>query len=109
MATNPTGALLGRLGASGGSTVGIAHVYGAPAEPAGVTVVPVARARWGFGGRAKPHSGGLVLAPVGYIGITDRGARFRPIGDRMRPLVGSLPLGGLLAWLLGRRPRRLPR
>jgi uncharacterized spore protein YtfJ len=90
-----------------------------------VTVIPVAKARWGFGGGGGGHpsvradgapverppgpageggggGGGLVVAPVGFIEVRDDGARFRRIVDQ-QTIVGltALALVGLaIAWRL---------
>ncbi len=109
--TTRADAVLERLGAAIGATVDISLVYGAPIERGGVTVVPVAKARWGFGGRTDRDApgaradarggGGLVLSPVGYIEVRDGGARFRPIRDPAALLLVAL-CGGVIARLLGR-------
>ena len=62
-------------------------VFGEAVERDGVTVIPVARVRWGFGGGggSAPEGGGsgggggVVADPIGYIEITSAGASFRPI------------------------------
>ncbi len=84
-----------RLGGKATVTV----VYGAPVERDGVTVIPVARVRWGFGGgagsgssQAGPGSGqggggGVSAAPVGYIEIANGGTQFKRIHDPIHLLV----------------------
>jgi uncharacterized spore protein YtfJ len=66
-------------------------VFGAPVQHGEVTVIPVARVRWGLGagdgedrrpdGAASGSGGGGGVAadPVGYIEIGSAGAVFRPI------------------------------
>src|SRR3989304_2693696 len=72
-------------------------VFGDPVERDGVTVIPVAKVRYGFGGGGgggmsgkslddmdeSPEmgeggggGGGMMASPVGYIEITKNGARF---------------------------------
>jgi len=70
-----------------GASVRASKVYGDPVERGDVTVIPVARARWGFGGgggrgkRGEPGTGGgggAVMTPIGYIEIRGDGTtRFR--------------------------------
>ncbi len=91
--------LADRLGSSAHATA----VFGEPIERDGVTVIPVAKARWGFGGgggRPLAHpgegpgeqpagregegsggGGGVAVAPVGFIEVSGDGARFRRIVD----------------------------
>lgn len=69
-----------------GARLGAATVFGAPVERDGVTVVPVAAARFGFGAgsgsdpskrqEGEGGGGGGIVAPMGYIG--HRGARDHP-------------------------------
>lgn len=62
-------------------------VFGEAVERDGVTVIPVARVRWGFGGgggsapegSGSGGGGGVAADPIGYIEITSAGASFRPI------------------------------
>lgn len=101
-------------------------VFGDPIEREGVTVIPVARVRFGFGGgggggMGKFHEdleeapemgegggggGGMMASPVGYIEITRDGARFEPIRDPASawPLVVAC---GIAAWLSLRGLRAL--
>jgi uncharacterized spore protein YtfJ len=58
-------------------------------------VIPVARARFGFGGGGGAGArmgdqgsgggggGGAIVSPVGYIEVTDGGARFKRITGRL--------------------------
>lgn len=89
-------------------------VYGDPVDQEGVTVVPVARVRWGFGsgagmdtdghGTGEPDigggGGGLVSAhPIGFIELRDGEAEFRPIKDPTAPVLLVLA-GGVSAWMV---------
>jgi uncharacterized spore protein YtfJ len=89
-----------------------AHIFGAPVERDGVTVIPVAKARYGFGGGTKDGEagggGGAVINPAGYIEITDGGARFRPIRD-LGALIPACAVGGLLTILTARGLAKLLR
>ena len=87
-----------RIGARFGSTA----VFGEPVEAEGVTVIPVARSTWGFGGGtgSRPEAegegegggGGGSTSPVGFIELRDGKAAFRPIVDP-RPFVLAGALG----------------
>jgi uncharacterized spore protein YtfJ len=91
-------------------------VYGEPVEREGVTVIPVARIGYGFGGgfgrgdeESDAGSGGgigagLGASPVGVVEITDHDTRFVPIpGRRQQAMVAATFLLGLvLGALLGR-------
>jgi uncharacterized spore protein YtfJ len=106
-------------------------VFGAPVEKDGVTVVPVARVRYGVGGgggrgpgRKKKgdtgdaeqvgygHGGGLRTAPVGYIELSGGRATYRRIADPARPmaiallfpLVGAISIG-IVVLVSGRKNR----
>ena len=70
-----------------GAVARAATVFGEPVERDGITVIPVAKARWGFGG-GEGHrkdedgaggGGGVQVTPVGFIEIRDHAATFRPI------------------------------
>ncbi len=106
-----------RLGGTGSATV----VYGAPIERDDVTVIPVAKVRWGFGVRGMVRKsgveegtrggGGVVASPAGYIEIREGHAEFRPLKEPVS--FWAIPLiilaGGMNAWLLLRGVRGLLR
>lgn len=79
--------LLERLVTQVGGHARIQAVFGEPVDREGVTVIPVARVRWGVGGGGGAGSegsgsgggGGVAADPIGYIEITSAGAVFRPI------------------------------
>lgn len=91
-------------------------VYADPVQHDGVTVIPVAKLRWGFGGgsgrkqgkRGKGGGGGMQAAPLGYIEIKDGQTQFKPIRDPMA-LVPLVAAGGLAGWVLLRSLRKLIR
>jgi sporulation protein YtfJ len=75
-----------------GARAGVHAVFGEAIERGDVTVVPVARVRWGFGGGAgnagegaggtgsgSGGGGGVAADPIGYLEIGPSGAAFRPI------------------------------
>ncbi len=97
-------------------------VFADPVERDGVTVIPVAKARWGIGGGAGSSKNpdqsqndegsgggaGVLLSPVGYIEIKDGRARFTPIYDTgtiLQLLFGA----GIVAMLVLRGVRKLVR
>ena len=94
-----------KLGASAQASV----VYGAPVERDGVTVIPVAKARWGFGGGAgrtvhrqdgAGGGGGAQVSPIGFIEIRNGEARFQ----RIQTIPGTaFVLSGVAAFLLLRK------
>src|SRR5215813_13035419 len=84
---------IGTMAEKLGAVARASTVFGEPVERDGITVIPVAKARWGFGGGAgqrKDESGGnqedgagggggVQVTPVGFIEIKDNAANFRPI------------------------------
>ena len=80
-----------------GLHAGAGAVFGAPVERDGVTVIPVAKVRWGFGGGAgrgieegsetgeigegSGGGGGAMASPLGFIEIRDGRADFRRAHD----------------------------
>lgn len=74
-----------RFGATAKSTT----IFGDPIDRDGVTVVPVAKARWGFGagaGRAAENGGvggggGVQVNPIGYIEMRNGETNFKRIHD----------------------------
>ena len=103
--------LVERLAQKVGVTANAKYIYGEPVERQGVTVIPVAKAVYGFGGGsgtndAKNESGGgggggAVLTPVGFIEIRNGAARFRPTRDWLNliPLLAAAaPIILLSAW-----------
>ena len=102
------GGMAERLGAAARADA----IFGEPVERDGVTVIPVARARWGFGGglgRRKDEDGaggggGALVNPIGFIELKNGAAQFRPIRAVSVPWVIA---GGLAAlFLLSQTLRR---
>ena len=91
-------------------------VYAEAVECDGVTVIPVAKVRWGFGGGTgrkrgkggKGAGGGLQAAPLGYIEIKEGQTEFKPIRDPMN-LVPLVAMSGLAGWVVLRSLRKLIR
>ena len=100
-----------------GVTARASTIFGEAVERDGVTVIPVARARWGLGGgsgrggigrRSRAASqgggGGVIVEPVGFIEVRSGEARFRPISKTPRTV--SLALAGVaIAAILAFRRR----
>ncbi|UOG73221.1 hypothetical protein MTX78_13920 [Hymenobacter tibetensis] len=107
--------LVERLAQQLTSAVTAQTVYGTPVKQDGITVIPVARAVYGFGGgggtdgaEATGSGGGagVSITPVGYIEIAQGRTRFRPIRSSVVPLVA---VSGIVALLLLRSvPKLLP-
>jgi len=102
-----------------GGTASAQAVFGAAVEKDGVTIVPVARVRYGVGGgggrgpgRKKKrddgdpdqvgygHGGGVQAAPVGYIELRDGQTSYKRIADPVRPMAMLLlfPLVGVISF-----------
>jgi uncharacterized spore protein YtfJ len=87
--------LLERLAERIGGQAKVEAVFGAPVQQGDVTVIPVARVRWGLGGgggedrrtdgaaSGSGGGGGVAADPIGYIEIGSAGAVFRPIGHAL--------------------------
>ncbi|MCB2377096.1 hypothetical protein LGH70_05855 [Hymenobacter sp. BT635] len=112
-ASNSTPSLAERLAQVLSASVTARTVYGEPITHDGVTVVPVARATYGFGGGSGtgPHAaggsgggGGVNIVPVGYIELTEGRSRFRRIRPSVVPLVA---VSGMVALLLLRSVPKL--
>ncbi|HET9738615.1 MAG TPA: spore germination protein GerW family protein [Solirubrobacteraceae bacterium] len=107
-----TDELLSLLAERIGAKLSSATVFGTPVERDGVTVVPVAAARFGFGagGGSDPAKqqegegggGGGGVVPVGYIELKDGRSRFIPVVHPARML--ALASCAILAALAILRP-----
>jgi uncharacterized spore protein YtfJ len=85
--------LLERIGQTVGQKAQVSTVFGEPVERDSVTVIPVAKTRFGFGGGGGSGSregnegagggggGGAVISPVGYIELHDGTAEFKRISS----------------------------
>lgn len=83
--------LLDRIGQTVGQRAQVATVFGEPVERDNVTVIPVAKTRFGFGGGGGSGTregnegsgggggGGAVISPVGYIELGNGSAEFKRI------------------------------
>lgn len=75
-----------------GARASVTAVFGEPIDRGDLTVIPVARVRWGFGGGSgeggdevgatgsgSGGGGGVAADAIGYVEIGPAGATFRPI------------------------------
>jgi uncharacterized spore protein YtfJ len=100
-------------------------VFSEPIERDGVTVIPVAKVRWAFGGGSGRGrklkkgdvsgqgsggggGGGMHVAPLGYIEIKDGETKYKPICDPTS-LVPIVIASGITGWILLRAMRKLIR
>jgi uncharacterized spore protein YtfJ len=92
--------LVERLAVRIGAVTNASVVFGEAVKRGDVKVIPVARARWAFGGGSgvSPDGsgggggGGVVVSPIGYIEIREDGAEFKPIRNRRWVAVGAAAL-----------------
>jgi uncharacterized spore protein YtfJ len=104
----------GELGEVLGAAARVDTVFGAPITQGDLTVVPVARARWGMGGgrglrplvdgqrrEGMGGAGGMRVDPAGIVVIRGDDAEFRPIPSETRwgLLLGAAALGFLIGRL----------
>jgi uncharacterized spore protein YtfJ len=88
----PGDAFLERFAERIGGRAHVTAVFGEPISRGDLTIVPVARVRWAFGGGAGSGNdpkgeqasgsgggGGVAADPVGYLEIGPDGATFEPI------------------------------
>lgn len=81
-AASPTRqSLLERAATALGGRASVRAVYGEPISQGGVTIVPVARGRFGFGGDEAGGGGGAEVRPLGYVEITDGGSTWHPVAS----------------------------
>ncbi|MBX0335417.1 hypothetical protein K3G39_19455 [Pontibacter sp. HSC-14F20] len=92
-----------RLGISANAST----IYGEPVERDGVTVIPAAKAMYGFGGGSGSKAGeegiggggGVAIKPVGYIEIKDGNTKFKSIPDPER-IIKIIAVSGVMAIFL---------
>ncbi|MEP7342132.1 MAG: spore germination protein GerW family protein [Acidobacteriota bacterium] len=109
----PQGDFLDRMAEGFGATANAATIFGAPIERDEITVIPVAKVAYGFGGGRGQRDGGdgsgggggMRVSPVGYIEIRNEGAIYKPIRT-WAELIPAIAAGGLLALLCARLFRR---
>jgi uncharacterized spore protein YtfJ len=102
-----------RIGHLISSHVDAKHVYGEPVERDGVTIIPVAKMQWGFGGGAIGQGplerggggGGVRATPAGFSQIRDGVAEYKPFRDAgdVIVIIGAAFAGLALGFLLTRK------
>ena len=100
-----------------GAHFGVSSVFGEPVERDGVTVIPVATVRYGFGGgtgsdpakqqEGEGAGGGGSITAAGYIELKDGRSRYVPIVRPERMVV--LAFLAMLAVLIRVGPATAPR
>ena len=114
--------LLDRMANRLGDNARAEVVFGDPVTQDGLTVIPVAKVRWGFGGGAGAGSddgkdgedygeggggaGAVSATPVGYIEISSGRAEYRPIRD-IPGMWPALLAGAVAFWIALRALRGL--
>jgi uncharacterized spore protein YtfJ len=99
-----------RLANAVGGTAKASRAYGEPVERDGVTVIPVVRSFWGFGGgggdqgdrQGSGGGGASIVWPLGHIEIRDGQTRFVPLHQ---PRLAVLVLAAAIIVLLIRALR----
>ncbi|MCL6644200.1 MAG: sporulation protein [Dehalococcoidia bacterium] len=113
-ASSASASFIERLASRLGLHASASAVFGDPVDRDGVTVIPVAKVRWGFGGgsgrgiedgsetgeigEGSGAGGGVMASPVGYIEILDGQATFHRIKDPAS-LVPLVIAGAFAGWL----------
>ncbi|MFD3001887.1 spore germination protein GerW family protein [Pontibacter toksunensis] len=106
---SPSGSFVERIAEKMSAAANAKRIYGEPVERNGVTVIPVSKAAYGFGGGAGTKAGeegsggggGMVLTPVGYIEIKEGTTKFRPIQDP-QTLIKLFAISGVAVLLTAR-------
>jgi uncharacterized spore protein YtfJ len=98
-AAEPIDRILDRLGERIGARASVRAVFGDPVERGQITVIPVARVRWGYGagagtgptrtdatngdamGSGSGAGGGVMADPMGYIAVRPDGATYVPLAS----------------------------
>ena len=123
-ATGPADSIIGALASKVGARAGVQAAFGDPIDRDGVTVIPVAKVRFGFGGgsgrgiekgpekgeigEGSGGGGGAMTSPLGFIEIKDGRAEFKRTYDP----VAAVPVilaAGFTGWLVLRALRRIVR
>lgn len=107
------GGFVGKIAEVVGGHAGARLAYGDPVERQSVTVVPVARVRFGVGGGAgrKPGGaevaagregtgggGGVMVSPTGFLIVRGDEVTYEPIRDPAR-MIGLVLAIGVGVWL----------
>ncbi len=95
-----------RLAEKMGIAARAVNIFGPAVEREGITVIPVAKIRYGFGGgsgrrdeqEGSGGGGGVQASPVGFIEVKNGSAGFRPIGPAFpwAPLAVGTAIGFII-------------
>lgn len=113
-ASGPTASFVERIAHRLGLHASASAVFGDPVDRDGITIIPVAKVKWGFGGgsgrgieegsetgeigEGSGAGGGVAASPLGYIEIQDGQATFHRIKDPAA-IVPLILAGGIAGWL----------
>lgn len=108
--------LLDKMAQRLSATANAATIFGTPVERGDLTVVPVAKAAYGFGGGSGTRSGeegaggggGVRVTPVGFFEIRPGCVHYRPIRD-WAILAPVFVAGAVLTTLIAARSITLAR
>lgn len=107
---NGGNSLIERLAKQLGMAANARYIYAEPVERDGTTVIPVAKAAYGFGGgsgkkegeEGSGGGGGVSVTPVGYIEMKNGETRFRPTHDWLTLIpiaAATAPIVLFSAWI----------
>ena len=100
------GLFIGQLAEKLGANTTVKAVYGDPVERGDMTIIPVAKILYGFGGGEGNKNGqggaggggGVKVTPIGYIALKNGETKFRPIRDSST--IATLMIAGGVAGAL---------
>jgi len=103
------GSFIERLAEKMGIAARAVNVFGPAVEREGITVIPVAKVRYGFGGGSGRRNeqegsgggGGVQASPIGFIEVRNGSAGFRPIGPAFP--WAAFAVGAAIGFIIGRR------
>jgi uncharacterized spore protein YtfJ len=114
-----TGSFVEQLAERIGARASVRAVFGEPVERGDLTVIPVARVRWAFGGGAgsgpteqgsgSGAGGGAMAQPIGYVVIAPDGVSFQRIATASQLSPALMLTAGLGVALVLRALARLVR
>jgi len=87
MGSQPVGNFIERLAEKMGIAARSVNIFGPVVERESITVIPVAKVRYGFGGGSGKREdqegsgggGGVQASPIGFIEVKNGSAAFKPI------------------------------
>lgn len=97
-----------------GASAAVKTIYGDPIDRGDMTIIPVAKILYGFGGGEGDKDGqggaggggGIKVVPIGYIELKNGESKFRPIRNTATT-IGLMVAGGVAGVLLMRGLRSL--